>query len=144
VASNLLPARESLALAGKFLVAIDQSSRSRKLSLSSLLPLLQDTPEIEPCRISRAAVDRLPSSSLKLETRKPLGHLDHAFAARSVVGPRVKKIAGLAIAGANGTPLTPEECVLPAFTSGPQPNVYPAFAGRHILIGMPNDCSEGA
>src|SRR5215831_3036705 len=133
MASKLFRAGQSVGVTANFRISFSRSSRSWKLAPSSLVSLRQNTPDIEPFRTSRLAADPPLSLSLKF-ARKPLGRPDRAFAARCAVGRRVKKIAGLALVGTNGTPLILGEFVLPAFISGPQPNVYAALVGRHIPI----------
>ena len=68
-----------------------------------------------------------------------MGRRDRAFVARSVVGPLVKKIVGLAAAAIHGTRLILAESVLRVFTSGPEHNVSPALVGRRTPIGTPSD-----
>ena len=61
----------------------------------------------------------------------------HVFVARSAAGRPVRKTAGLAPAGMNGTRSTREECVPLACTNGLKLSASRVDYGRRIRTGMP-------
>src|SRR5438876_6407562 len=59
-----------------------------------------------------------------------------AYDARFVVGRPAKTTTGLVVVAMSGIRSIREECAPFACTSGLQPSVSPAHAGRHIPIGI--------
>jgi hypothetical protein len=77
-----------------------------------------------------------------LITTRATNHPAPESVARSSVGRRARKTAGLARADTNGTRSTPEAYAALASTSGLQPSAPSVAGGRHIQIGMRNEVCQ--